>query len=118
MTTRKSAIDYKKELQELQQQQKALENRITKRFQTLCKAHPDVPLYQVGMLNDKNVLSGWFINESPVRVPVLTTSIRLKYIETIEKFLADQHPHKQTNIEFPEERITNEQLGVTMDIFE
>ena len=103
MAQRKTATDYRKDLQDLQQQQKALEARITKRFQTLCKQHPDVPLYQIVDSTNANkpVLSGWFTDESPVRVPTLTISVKLQYIELIEKHLESLHPHKQTAIEFP-----------------
>ena len=30
-----------------------------------------------------------------------TLSAKIEYIETIEKYLTEQHPHKQTEIEFP-----------------
>lgn len=102
MTKRPTADDYRRELHSLKLQELSVQKHIRKRFLDLCKKNPDVVLYQVVDATNKNVpvLAGWFCDESPVRVARLDTNAQLRYIETIEKYLASIHPHKQTTITF------------------
>lgn len=100
-TKRLSAQDYKKEYQDLKINLGVMEKRIQIRLLTLCKRHPDVPLY-------KN--PSWSIVAPDVVIKtgditarglaIYDTDKCLEFIETIERHLADQHPHKQTTIDF------------------
>lgn len=84
-TKRMTSKDYRKELEDLLTQEKALKNRIVKRANDLLKKYPDVP---IGMYTLKDyTFEGYGISDS------------LFIIEAVEKYLADKHPHKQTKIE-------------------
>ena len=102
MTKRKTAEDYRRELHSLKLEELAIQKRIRTRFLDLCKQNPDVVLYQIVDATNKNVpvLAGWFCDDSPVRIPTLDTNAQLRFIEVIEKHLANQHPHKQLEITY------------------
>ena len=90
---RKTAKDYRKELDDIKLQKKALEARIRARAKELCKQHPDIWILLSGHCNAN--LTGDFIKSEKLHV---TTALSL--IKIIEKELADKHPHKQTKINF------------------
>jgi hypothetical protein len=94
MANRKTAKDYRKELEDIKLQKKALEARIISRAKKLCKQCPDIWITLSGS-NCNGYKTSDFINES--KLHVLTA---LSLIELIEKELADRHPHKQTTIDF------------------
>jgi hypothetical protein len=96
-TNRMTAADYKKELSYLNRITKILEVRVNERLFELTTAHPDtdLPTSRAGGLKCRNIAHKLIIEET-------TLSAKIEYIEAIEKYLADQHPHKQTEIEFPE----------------
>ena len=81
--------DYRKELEDLHTQEKALRNRIVKRANDLIKKYPDVPIGKY-TLKDYGTFEGYGVSDA------------LYIIEVVEKYLVDQHPHKQTTIEFPD----------------
>jgi len=89
---RKTADDYKKELQDLKEQRKALEARIIKRAKELCKQCPDIWV-TLGSNCNANKTSDFIKGD---KLPIITA---LSLIKIIEKELADQHPHKQTRIQ-------------------
>jgi hypothetical protein len=93
---RMTGKDYKKELQELNRQIKSLEVKVNARLYELTTKYPDVdlPTSRAGGLKCSNIAHIWIIEET-------TLSAKIEYIETIEKYLTEQHPHKQTEIEFP-----------------
>ena len=94
---RMTGKDYKKELQELNRQIKSLEVKVNARLYELTTKYPDVdlPTSRAGGLKCSNMVAHiWIIQET-------TIEAKIEYIETIEKYLAEQHPHKQTEIEFP-----------------
>ena len=94
---RKRAKDYRKEFHELNKELNALEARIRKRLETLCKEHPEVKTRDVT-----------FAEDIAEHVHRLSVDGVLLYIERIEKELADRHPHKQTTINYtPEDPICN-----------
>jgi hypothetical protein len=72
----------------------ALEKRIIARAIELTKQNPDV-----------DIQLSCFVNIHKVKELEIDNYIRIEYalkiIEIIEKYLAEQHPHKQTEIEFP-----------------
>jgi len=104
MAKRYSAQDYRKEYSEVQKDLKAIKNRIAKRLLTLCKANPTVPLYKRPIFyelstEDTVVYANVITDRNIDKIHPIT---QLVFIETIEKFLADQHPHKQLEMKFPE----------------
>ena len=94
-TKRMTAKDYKRELQDLQKQQKALKNRIIVRAKELIKENPDVMIHLSCFINSYKASQLMITNDIDVNV-----NDALIIIETIERHLADQHPHKQTTIDF------------------
>jgi hypothetical protein len=90
---RKTAQDYKKELDDIKLQKKALEARIRERAKELCKQHPDFWVLLSGHCN-ANLTADF------VKVEKLNVITALSLIEFIEDVLADQHPYKQTSINF------------------
>ena len=90
---RKTAKDYRKELNDIKLQKKALEARIVARAKELCKQHPDIWVLLSGHCNGN--LTADFVKTEKLHV---TTALSL--IDVIEKELADRHPHKQTSINF------------------
>lgn len=95
-TKRMTGKDYKKELQELNRQTKSLQVKVNARLYELTTKYPDVdlPTSRAGGLKCSNITHIWIIEET-------TLSTKIEYIQAIEKYLTDQHPHKQTEIEFP-----------------
>jgi len=101
MTKRLTATDYRKEYEDLYVKLGVMEKRIQLRLLTLCKQHPDAPVYRMST----NVQPGAVIRASDIHpkfVSRQTTDVLLDYIQAIEKYLEEQHPHKQKTIEFPE----------------
>lgn len=88
---RKTAEDYKKELQDLKEQRKALEARIVARAKELCKQCPDI---WVTYASANGIPTSSFVNMKGLHV-----NTALSLIKIIEKELADKHPHKQTRIQ-------------------
>jgi uncharacterized protein (UPF0128 family) len=99
---RMTSNDYAKELHKLKLDKIALEKRIKVRAIELCKQNPDV-LIQLPYFLLPHKASELEITENTCFVLNNTEDIYsvLKIIEIIEKYLAEQHPHKQTEIEFP-----------------
>ncbi len=88
---RMTSNDYRIELKRLTDSIKSVENNITKRLIELCKQYPDVEIeHQVKSSHIINVQQ--FINE------MYSIKRQLDYIQVIEKWLADQHSHKQTKM--------------------
>lgn len=92
-TKRKTAKDYRKELDDIKQEKIALENRIRARAKELCKKYPEIWVLLSGHCNANKTAD--FIKSEKLHV---VTALSL--IEVIEKELADKHPHKQTEITF------------------
>ena len=97
---RMTAKDYRKELSDLQKQQNVLEARIRNRASELCEKYPDVVIgTEYGKTNsNERIFAGQY---KGFLISCASVDIALTIIETIEKYLADKHPHKQTTIEFP-----------------
>ena len=97
MATRKTAQDLRKEHEDLQLKTLALEARIKNRLKELIIAHPDA-IVGYSVSNDGNVpLKAKGLN-SDYYLNNMSISSTLQYIEIIERYLADQHPHKQLNL--------------------
>ena len=85
-TKRKTAKDYRDELEDLITKKEALEARIIKRAKELCKEYPVVNF-------PNGIMSGDCVNI------YLSVDASLSIIEAIEADLANKHPPKQTKIE-------------------
>lgn len=90
-TKRMTAKDYKRELKDLQKQEKALEARIRERANELIKENLDVVLHLSCHVMSHPLKEIEEVND---------IQISLEIIEGVEKYLADKHPHKQTTIKF------------------
>ena len=93
-TKRMTANDYAKELHKLELDKMALEKRIKTRAIELAQQYPDVEIHLSRFINPYKA-SSYEINKNT------DTDSALAIIEGIEKYLAEQHPHKQIKIEFP-----------------
>ena len=91
---RKTGKDYRKELQDLDTKRRSLNAIVSKRLLELATAHPEVnlPTSRAGEFKAGDIANKWIIDDLKLDYAIL-------YIETIEQYLADKHPHKQTTIE-------------------
>ena len=94
--TRKSCSEYKKEYLDLLVRTEGLKTRIANRLVTLCNEHPDA---EVGMV-ECTVIKAKGLNS--IYLLGLNVEAQLLYIDKIEKWLKEQHPHKQTTISYSE----------------
>jgi hypothetical protein len=94
-TKRKTGKDYKAELQDLEAKKRSLETKVNERLHVLATEYPtvDLPTSRAGGLKCANISHPWIILE-------INMVTKIQYIETIEKYIADQHPHKQTKFQF------------------
>lgn len=99
---RKTYIDYKNELTELQLKQKSLESRIRRRALELCKANPDIVVFKNYLGSDYNMTAGRYAENIKAEIIGVSTITDLQVIKSIEAELAARHPHKQTEISFTE----------------
>ena len=97
---RKTAKDYRKEYNELNKQQNALEARIRKRLETLCKQHPDVKTGSITTAKDLIEYNKTDFAEYS-RLVIRDTPIEecLTILESMEAELAKKDRYKQTRIE-------------------
>lgn len=105
---RPTAKEYLQQMRDLQNQMLKLDMIVTTRLYTLCASHPQAPI-QV-LLDDNAPQFGTVEIKAKSLIPAnrgkgfikdLPYEVRIQYIETIEKWLADKHPHKQKEIEYP-----------------
>jgi uncharacterized protein YdaT len=92
-TKRKTAKDWRKAYHDAELKLKKTENDIKQRLKDLIKAHPDAVIgmkanterteIKASSLDSEYYLNGMSINST------------IQYIEIIEQYLADQHPHQQ-----------------------
>ena len=93
MTKRLNAQQYNDEMQDLLNKTEKLKLTIVNRLYTLCSQYPDVTIARLGDINikAKSLATKDFIKFMPFNKVI-------HYIEVIEKYLADQHPHKQLKL--------------------
>lgn len=97
------ARDYANQMQDLVNQITKLDMVVTTRLYTLCVNHPDAAITsKVDEGETVNIKAGSLVPENRSKRPIsdLSFESRIMYIEAIEKWLDDQHPHQQTRIEF------------------
>lgn len=96
MSKRKTAKDYRKEHQDLLDKTSALETRIANRLLELCRQHPDaIVAYKAN--GEMTPIKAKSI-DNPTYMDSLNVKTILIHIESIEKYLKDQHPHQQGNL--------------------
>ena len=93
VSKRKTAKDYRKELEEISKEKTALENRIIERARNLCKQYPDIIIATNVHDKNENLTAKDFI-----KIENLHILTALSLIEVVEKHIADSHPHKQTKM--------------------
>jgi hypothetical protein len=99
---RKSGKDLKAEFEDLIVKKTALENKITNRLIELCRTNPEAIVNEFQGEDGKILIKAKSYTNNYIK-NYFTHEERIDLIIAIEKWLADQHPHKQTTIEFPEE---------------
>lgn len=97
---RMSAKDYREEYDNLTVKINALEARIAMRLLTLCKQNPDAPVARKPDSTTEGTIIYAKSFKTSTAISYIPLDTKLKFIETIEKYLVDKHPHKQTSIEF------------------
>ena len=93
---RLTAQDLRKKHDDLTEKTRALEARIKARLKDLIQAHPDAIIgYKADgertPLKAKGLDSEYYLNG-------MSVNSTLQYIDIIEKYLADQHPHQQQKL--------------------
>ena len=96
-TTRKTSVDYKRELADLKKKQAALEARIIARCKDMIQKNPKVSM---GIINYANAPASEVFTGDYLRgIERHGMKTVLELMETIEADLAAKHPHKQTAIQ-------------------
>ncbi len=90
MSKRKTGLDYKNDMTNLKLKLAKLHAETTQRLSTLCKQYPDAVI-------SNNVKA----NDIVMHINTMTPDVQIQHIIAIEKWLVDQHPHKQKQIDFP-----------------
>jgi hypothetical protein len=94
--TKKTAADYRKELNNLQEKKDALSARIAERLYCLCERFPNA---EIGSNCGHTIIKAKSIGNK-VYIDRINNYDRLEFLEAIEKWIADQNPVKQTRIKF------------------
>ena len=97
------AQDYNNQMQDLQNQMTKLDMVVTTRLYTLCVNHPNAAITtRVDEGETVVIKANSLVPENRSKRPIsdLPFESRIMYIEAIEKWLTDQHPHQQTEIKF------------------
>jgi hypothetical protein len=101
METRPNAQQYAEKMQNLLDNTEKLKQVVVTRLYTLCANHPEAIIAQLGQ-GDTNVKAKSLLgsNRSKDYIKSLPFETQIKFIETIEKWIADQHPHVQLSIDY------------------
>jgi hypothetical protein len=95
---RKTSNNYRKELHKLELDRIALEKRIRARANEMCIANPDII---IGREIDNKPLKKYVKTKDYInKLEDVQLSTVFTVMEIIEEELANQHPHKQTKIDF------------------
>lgn len=96
-TKRKTGKDYRDDLQNLKLIEKGLKAKVAQRLLELCTQYPNVPLSD-SPSDTYFTISGEIANKQ--YIAGIELEAQIKCVEIIEKWIADQHPHKQLDIEY------------------
>ena len=93
--SRPTASEYLTQMRDLQNQVTKLDLVVTTRLHTLAIQYPEAPIETVfdTVMKAKTLIPA---NRSKSAINNIPYETRIIYIQAIEKWLADQHPHKQT----------------------
>jgi hypothetical protein len=96
-----NAQDYKREMETLLNKIEKLQQLVVTRLYFLSANHPEAIIAQIGQ-GDTNVKAKSLLgsNRSKDYIKSLSFETQIKFIETIEKWLADKHPHVQLSIDY------------------
>ena len=102
MTERPNAQQYKEEMQDLLNKTEKLRQVIVTRLYSLCVSYPETPIARQADLGGTIIKAKSLIpvNRSKDYIKDLPFDTQIKFIETIEKFLAEQNSVKQLSINF------------------
>jgi hypothetical protein len=94
-----NAQDYKREMQNLLNKIEKLQQLVVTRLYFLSANHPEAIIAQLGQ-GDTNIKAMSLIpqNRSKEYIKSLGFDSQIIYIEAIEKWIADKHPHKQLGL--------------------
>ena len=100
---RKNASDYRKEYEDIQLKQLAIESRIKNRAIELCKQYTDVKLTGIQVTNyvkrkTARLTSGQFYDAIIIKGMSAEIEQYIQVIDDVETHLASLHPHKQMNL--------------------
>jgi len=93
MTKRPTAQEYKQEMQDLLNKTEKLRQVINTRLYTLCVSFPDVVITHGNKAKS-------LVDNGKDQIKNLPFEAVINFIGVIEKYISDQHPHKQTTITF------------------
>jgi hypothetical protein len=94
-TKRKTVKDWRKSYADATARLIKVENDIKQRLLDLTIANPSIPVASRAD-SERTIIKASSLSRGYVED--LTTPERLMYIEIIEKYLADQHPHQQQTL--------------------
>jgi len=96
---RKLAKDWRDSYEYAKARVEKIENQIKERLKELCRIHPNAEIGQravVGCKDNSMILA----EEISVDIEIYTANDCIVFIDCIEKWLAKQHPHQQSEIKF------------------
>jgi chromosome segregation ATPase len=105
--TRKTAKDYRNELNELQRKEQALGNRIRTRALELCQQHPDIVVFKNYLGGSYSMTAERYAKNLELEVISDSVETNLEVIKSIEAELAARHPHKQLEMDYDPKEICN-----------
>jgi hypothetical protein len=94
-----NAQDYKRKMDDLLNETEKLKQIVITRLYTLACLHPEAPIStnSVDVFKAKSLIGS---NRSKEYIKSLEFEKQIEYIQTIEKYVEDQHPHKQLEIKY------------------
>lgn len=109
MINKKSGKDWRNAHQNAENKLQKIKNEISLRLQELSIAHPDVVISYQANIEKTPILAEQV--QDPNFFVQLDTSIELIFIETIEKALANAHPHQQGDL-FPSHKTSENAVRI------
>ncbi len=94
-----NAQDYKREMETLLNKIEKLQQLVVTRLYFLSANHPEAPITTItdDIIKAKSLLGS---NRSKEYIKSLPFETQIKFIEAIEKWVADKHPHVQLSIDY------------------
>jgi len=94
-----NAQEYKREMQNLLNKIEKLQQVVVTRLYTLACLHPEAPIVvmSIDAIKAKSLIGS---NRSKEYIKSLGFDSQIIYIEAIEKWIAEQHPHVQLSINY------------------